>query len=785
MQEDSNSQAFSFGDASQDFNSITLTPSQTQASMADSHSYNMIADTEKERVIWGTSINIEETINLFKNKIQTIDIFKKIIQEMFESKEYVFRMDCELIKDSILFEQLYLYPQEVLPILEQSIKEVLLESYPNILPNNLNPNNLNVKIRPQNIGKPISMRTINPLDIDKIVSLKGLITRTSNIIPDLVKATFKCTVCFSTRQSDCIKNIISEPTICDCGAQFSFRIMHNEGVYLDSQHLKLQELPECVPSGTTPLSFAIVSTEDLIDVVKPGDRVDLVGILRAVPVKLNSFSRKIKGTFRSYIELLSIQSSKNEQGSTMEDIHANNFILNKENSDLNLKEAVKPIDSENLIKDLKKIGINILSNGYFTEISRLVAPSVFGLEDTKKVLLLQLVSGTRKNHPNTSFRGDIHVLLAGDPGVAKSQLLTFIHSIVERGIYTSGRGSSAVGLTASVTRDIDTGKFVLEPGALSLSTGGVCCIDEFDKMNDVTRAILHEAMEQQTVSIAKAGIVTSLNAQCGVLASCNPVDSKWNVKKSIISNVNLGPALLSRFDVVSVLIDKADFENDVRVGKHLIEIYSNQKKSKTEKLDLFEDLDKDLNSENKNSEKNADSKTKLKILKNLIKEAKKIIPILTEEAKEILKESYIDMRNLNSGNTITATTRQLESMIRLSEAHAKCRLSARVEAQDVKEAVRLIKSSMLLYAIDPKSGRIDLDLVLTGISKSEREFIIKVKDQILENLRNNKIYKNMQKLKEKILENAEENIFKKAVDELVNEEVVFVDQDLNTIETIL
>ena len=298
--------------------------------------------------------------------------------------------------------------------------------------------------------------------------------------------------------------------------------------------------------------------------------------------------------------------------------------------------------------------------------------------------------------------GEINVLLCGDPGTSKSQLLQYSVKLAARGIYTSGKGSSAVGLTAYVTKDPETKQHVLESGALVLCDGGVCCIDEFDKMSDATRSVLHEAMEQQTVSIAKAGIICSLNARTSVLAAANPVESRWNRNLSVIDNLQLPPTLLSRFDLIYLILDTPDKTFDRRLANHLVELYYREQ-DRTPKTHI-------LNRE---------------LLAAYISHARENInPTLTEDASRDLIKHYVDMRKLGSHKgTITATPRQLESLIRLAEAHAKVRLSETVEDLDVVEAVRLVKAAMRQSATDPRTGQIDMDLLNTGQSMASRKRI--------------------------------------------------------------
>ena len=328
------------------------------------------------------------------------------------------------------------------------------------------------------------------------------------------------------------------------------------------------------------------------------------------------------------------------------------------------------------------------------------------MDDVKKGILLQLFGGANKKFAKGGrYRGDINILLCGDPSTSKSQLLQYVHKIAPRGVYTSGKGSSAVGLTAYITRDVDTKQLVLESGALVLSDGGVCCIDEFDKMSDSTRSVLHEVMEQQTISIAKAGIITTLNARASILASANPIGSRYNPNLPVTENIDLPPPLLSRFDLVYLVLDKVDANTDRELAKHLTSLY-------------LEDIPENAST---------DDVLPVEFLTMYINYAKdNIHPVITKAAKTELVRAYVGMRKIGDDSRsdekrITATTRQLESMIRLSEAHAKMRLSKLVEVTDVQEAVRLIKTAIKDYATDPKTGKIDMQLVQTGKSIIQRK----------------------------------------------------------------
>jgi len=478
------------------------------------------------------------------------------------------------------------------------------------------------------------------------------------------------------------------------------QIVHNRSGFSNKQVIKLQETPDSVPDGQTPHSVSVCAYDDLVDVCKPGDRVEITGVFRCNQVRINPRQRTVKNIFKTYVDAVHIQKvDKRRMGidvSTIEDDLAQQTAGGV--------EETRKVSEEEEAK-IKEVGAR---PDVYDLLSRSLAPSIYELDDVKKGILLQLFGGTNKSFEkggSPKYRGDVNILLCGDPSTAKSQLLSYVHRIAPRGVYTSGKGSSAVGLTAYITRDPESRQLVLESGALVLSDGGVCCIDEFDKMSDSTRSVLHEVMEQQTVSIAKAGIITTLNARTSILASANPIGSKYNPNLSVPQNIDLPPPLLSRFDLVYLVLDRIDEMTDRRLARHLVGMY-------------LED-----------TPEHADTETEvlpIEFLTSYISYARSNIhPKITQPAADALVENYVAMRALGadvsaSEKRITATTRQLESMIRLAEAHAKMRLSEEVLASDVHEAVRLIQSALKQAATDARTGLIDMSLLTEGTSSSDR-----------------------------------------------------------------
>ena len=560
-------------------------------------------------------------------------------------------------------------PDEILEAFGRAIKEILNERFPKYA------KKIEHEIRARIANYPVqrSLRQINAEIIGKMTSVSGMVLRASEVKPLAKELVFFCPV--GHRTDVILEKGLTITTPVQCSNE---KCTHRElalepqsSRFIDVQFVRLQELPEDLPPGQLPHYLDITVKQDLVDDARPGDRVALTGIVRIEQEKMTGVSKNNSPLYRLRLDGNNVEFLGGKASKTSRRIQ---------------REQISP-EEEKTIKSLSK------SPDVYDRIIDSFAPHITGHRIIKEAILLLMAGSTQRElQDGSKIRGDINIFLVGDPGTAKSEMLKFCARIAPRGLYTSGRGSTAAGLTAAVVRDVN-GIFMLEAGATVLGDQGLVCIDEFDKMKDEDRSALHEVMEQQTASIAKGGIVATLNARTSILAAANPMYGKYDPFKNITENVNLPIPLLTRFDLIFVVRDKPSKERDEKIAKHIINLHTPQG------IDNRSLVDSDT-------------------LTKYVSYAKRVDPILTKEAEDKILAYYLKMRNVESEEMITVTPRQLEGLIRLATARARLLLKTKVEEEDAQRAIELLQNMFEDAGIDVNTGKVDLG-VLQGRPRSE------------------------------------------------------------------
>ncbi len=530
-------------------------------------------------------------------------------------------------------------------------------------------------VRVRGLPRVTPLRRIRSDSIGKLVMIEGILVRATKPKEKIVRARFVhcgdegCHEFDWPPEGEIKEETLEKPPVCPvCGKRTGqLQLVPERSVFVDWQKVVVQERPEEVPSGQLPRSIEVVLHDELVDSARPGDRVVIVGVVRVRP---DSASKR-RLIYDLYIEANHVEVSQK----VLEEV-----VITRED-----EERIRALARDPWVR--KRIVASI-------------APAIYGLWEIKEAIALALFGGVPKILPDgMRIRGDIHILIVGDPGTAKSQLLQYAARIAPRGIYTTGKGATAAGLTAAVIRDKTTGEYYLEAGALVLADGGVAAIDEIDKMRDEDRSAIHEAMEQQTVSIAKAGIVARLNARTTVIAAGNPRFGRYLPNRTLAENINLPIPILSRFDLIFILRDQPNPDYDRRLAAYVLRVHREAEKIRPE-------IPPDL-------------------LRKYISYARRYVrPRLTPEAAKLLEEFYVEMRKVSAENPdapIAITTRQLEALTRLAEAHARMALKSEVTVEDAEAAIRLMKTFLERAGMDIESGQIDIDIIMTGRPRSKQQ----------------------------------------------------------------
>lgn len=529
----------------------------------------------------------------------------------------------------------------------------------------------NAFVRVVGLPERLKIRMIREAHPEKLVALEGMIRSASKVftsLPEVKVTCLRCRCSFMAKPA-ALGNLTCPNPSCDRGGPFSKDI--EESPKISKRVLQLQENPEGLRGAELPVSIGVVLTSDLVEGLNPGNRVIVNGIVRLMAIK-----SRVGETldFEPYLEATSLE------------------VIEKEFEEI----AISPEDMGE-IRNLSR-SVDIVE-----KVRASIAPSIYGLDSVKEAMALQLMSSPQRvNKDGTVARGDIHILLVGDPGIAKSQLLKYVVGLSPRGVYTSGKSASAAGLTAAAVKDEMTdGRWTIEAGALPMADMGIAAVDEIDKMQDSDRDALHEGLEQQTISVSKAGINATLRCRCAVLAAANPKHGRFDQVEPIPSQIKLMPTLLSRFDLIFVLFDIPEAKTDGEIAAHI----------------LGSEIDDDLCTPVISPE----------LLRKYIAYARRtIFPKMTQEASDALKSYYLGVRAQYASSPnqpVPITARQLQALSRLAKASARLRLSDTVELVDAQRAIRLTDECLRKVSVDPTTGQIDADILCTGTPKSMRDRI--------------------------------------------------------------
>ncbi|TGC11407.1 minichromosome maintenance protein MCM [Methanolobus halotolerans] len=606
---------------------------------------------------------------------------------------YVDFSDLEVF-DRELADELLFHPDEVIPSADNALQDIDLP-VEKVLDD--------AKVRFVRIPNKVPNRDLRSKHLMQLVAIEGMVRKATEVRPKILNAAFKCMRCEHITLIPQTELKFVEPVECEeesCGRKGPFKIMINQSLFIDAQKLQVQESPENLKGGSQPQSLDVDVEDDLSGIVKPGDRVVINGVLR-------SHQRTTREGKSPFYDLV---------------LHANSIeYVDQEFDELDISAE----DEEEILALSRNPDI-------YNKVLKSIAPSIYGYEDVKEALSLQLFSGVPKHLPDGSrVRGDIHLLFVGDPGVAKSQMLRYMVKLAPRGVFASGKSASSSGLTAAAVRDdLGDGRWTLEAGALVMADMGIASIDEMDKMSTEDKSALHEAMEQQTVSVAKAGIIATLKSRCALLGAANPKYGRFDRYEGIAQQINMPPALMSRFDMIFVLLDTPNEEMDARIANHILKSHyagelSEQRKNILSSAITQEQVDEHMEVVKPDIDPDV-------MRKYVAYSRRNIYPVMENDAREHLIKFYMDLRKMGEGkdSPVPVTARQLEALVRLAEASARLRLSNVATIDDAKRTTRIVYSCLKQVGIDPDTGILDVDIIASGTTKSQRDKIKLIKQII-------------------------------------------------------
>ena len=561
-----------------------------------------------------------------------------------------------------------------------------------------------INIRFIKLPKRTNIRDIRATHINTFISVEGIVRKVTEVRPRLVYGVFRCLNCGTLTQPYAQPSFgaFTEPyrNCTQCERQTKFELVPALSKFVDTQKVRIQESPEGLRGGEQPQSLDVDITDDLVSNVSPGDRVIINGIMRSY--------QKTNGTTKSPLFDLYLQANSIE-------------MSEKEFEEVEISE-----EDEREILELSR------DPEIYRKFGHSIAPSIYGNEEVKESIALILFGGVMKTLPDgTHLRGDIHMLLVGDPGIAKSQMLRYVIRLAPRGIYTSGKSSTSAGLTATAVKDdFGDGRWTLEAGALVLADMGIAAVDEMDKMDKDDRSSLHEAMEQQSISVAKAGITATLRSRCALLGAANPKMGRFDQYGSISDQINMPPSLLSRFDLIFIMRDRPDQQLDRAIGEHILKAHEVGELLELNKKSPIENLSEDGL---KNRLAPVTPEIDPVMFRKYVAYSKRnCIPQISNEARDILIQYYLGLRGIaaDTSKPVPVTARQLEALVRLAEASARVRLSPTVDESDANRVITIVDRCLRDVAYDPNTNTFDIDKLETGFSQQKRSMFRDIIEEI-------------------------------------------------------